>query len=46
VQTAQMEAGEGDGPLLPVDALFTVSGSVHIEGRTYPVLGLFRHIRS
>ena len=46
VQSAQIQAGKGSGPLLPVDALFTVSGSVHIEGRTYPLQGLFRHARS
>jgi hypothetical protein len=46
VQSAQIRAGEGSGPLLPVDALFTVSGTMLIEGRTYPVQGLFRHVRS
>jgi hypothetical protein len=46
VRSAQIQAGKGTGPLLPVDALFTVSGSVRIQGRAYPVLGLFRHTRS
>lgn len=46
VGSAEIQAGHGKGPLLPVDALFTVTGSVTIEGRSYPVLGLLRHARS
>jgi len=46
VQSAHVEAGEGAGPLLPVDALFLVAGTLRLEGRTYPVRGLFRHTRS
>ena len=38
-------AGEGEDPVLPVDALFIVSGSVRISGASYPVQGFFRHIR-
>ena len=45
VQSAHVEAGEGEGPLLPVDALFLVVGSLRIEGRSFPVRGLFRHTR-
>ena len=45
VETAQLQAGEGAGPLLPVDALFGVTGEVTLEGRTFPVRGLFRHTR-
>ena len=45
VRAAQIRAGEGAGPLLPVDALFEVSGSLTIEGAAYPVRGLFRHSR-
>ena len=40
---AHIEAGEGEGPLLPVDALFEVSGTVRIADATYPVRGLVRH---
>lgn len=43
VVTAHLETGEGEGPLLPVDALFEVSGSLTLEGSDYPVRGLFRH---
>jgi hypothetical protein len=46
VVSAQIQAGQGTGPLLPVDALFTVSGTVRIQGTDYRVLGLFRHTRS
>jgi hypothetical protein len=45
VQSAQIQAGEGAGPLLPVDALFVVSGTLRLEGGEYPVRGLFRHTR-
>lgn len=46
VQSAHVEAGEGEGPVLPVDALFLVVGTIRIEGRTFPVRGLLRHTRS
>lgn len=45
VESAQIQAGAGEGPLLPVDALFLVAGTLRIEGRSYPVRGLFRHTR-
>lgn len=45
VQSAHIEAGDGPGPLLPVDALFLVSGTLNVEGRSFPVRGLFRHTR-
>jgi hypothetical protein len=45
VQSAHVKAGQGAGPLLPVDALFLVAGTLRLEGRTYPVRGLFRHTR-
>ena len=45
VQSAHVEAGEGPGPLLPVDALFLVAGTLRLEGRSFPVRGLFRHTR-
>jgi hypothetical protein len=45
VQSAQIQPGQGDGPVLPVDALFLVSGTLEIEGGAYPVRGIFRHTR-
>ena len=44
-RSSEIAAGEGDGPLLPVDALFDVEGTLTIESRTYPVRGVFRHRR-
>ncbi|MFO8175531.1 MAG: DUF1499 domain-containing protein [Longimicrobiales bacterium] len=40
-----LEAGEGDGPVLPVDALYQVSGTFSLDGRDFPVQGMFRHTR-
>ena len=38
----QLAAGEGDGPVLPVEALYAVAGRIRIQGWTYPVTGLYR----
>ena len=38
-----LEAGEGDGALLPVDAFFTVQGEARFEGDTVAVRGVVRH---
>jgi hypothetical protein len=38
-----LEAGEGEGPMLPVNALFPVSGFLDLDGARYPVRGLIRH---
>lgn len=46
VQSAWLEAGEGSGPLLPVTAFYQVRGEVQVQGRTYPVWGLFHHSQS
>lgn len=45
VSSADVRAGQGSGPVLPVQALFEVEGTITIEGRTFPVRGLFRHER-
>ncbi len=45
VQSAQIQAGQGPGPLLPVEALFVVTGELRLEGGAYPVRGLFRLTR-
>ncbi len=44
-ETAQLQAGDGPGPLLPVDGLFGVSGTLVIDGQAFPVRGLIRHTR-
>ena len=43
VSTAHIEAGEGEGPLLPVEALFEVAGTLRVGPTEYPVRGLVRH---
>ena len=45
VRSADVRAGQGSGPVLPVKALFEVEGTVTIEERTFPIRGLFRHER-
>ncbi len=40
-----LEAGEGEGPVLPVEGLYQVSGTLTLEGRDYPVRGLIRHLQ-
>jgi hypothetical protein len=41
--TPFLEAGEGEGPILPVEALFQVEGFLELDGARYPVQGLLRH---
>ena len=43
VKTAHIEAGKGEGPLLPVDALLEVAGNLRIGETAFPVWGLVRH---
>jgi hypothetical protein len=45
VTSSEVQAGEGSGPVLPVDAMFEVEGTVSIDGGSFPVHGLFRHQR-
>lgn len=40
-----VEAGEGPGPQLPVSGLFGVRGTLTVEGRTFPVIGVLRHLQ-
>lgn len=42
-RAAQLEAGAGEGPILPLRALFEVEGVVRIDGRDHPVRGLWSH---
>jgi hypothetical protein len=44
-QSANLEAGAGEGPLLPVDALFEVAGTLRMGEVLYPVRGLVRHVQ-
>jgi predicted small lipoprotein YifL len=45
VRTAQIEAAPGEGPQLPVEAIFEVEGAVRIGESSYPVRGLLRHFQ-
>lgn len=44
-RATHIEAGEGQGPILPVDALFEVKGTLRIGDADYPVRGLVRHVQ-
>lgn len=44
-RSARLSPGAGEGPVLPVDALFIVSGIVALGDSEYPVHGLYRHRR-
>jgi len=45
VLAAEIVTGAGAGPVLPVQALFEVAGTISIDGLSFPVRGLFRHRR-
>lgn len=40
---SHLTAGEGDSPLLPLDAFFEVTGEVRVEGESFQVTGVVRH---
>ena len=42
---AYLRAGEGEGPLLPVESLFRVRGTLEIRGDSMQVRGLVRHVQ-
>ena len=46
VSSSQLEAGVGEGAILPVSGLFEVTGTLTIRGSRYPVRGLIRHIQT
>ena len=43
LRSADLEAGTGDGPLLPVDGFLEVGGRLVLRGAEYAVRGLIRH---
>jgi hypothetical protein len=43
IRSSHMEAVEGSGPILPVEAVFEVEGTVTVEDREFPVYGVVRH---
>jgi len=44
-RSADIQAGSGPGPLLPVRAVYDVAGQISLEGRTFAVRGLLVHER-
>jgi hypothetical protein len=38
-----LEALEGEGPVLPVEGLFQVAGTLNLDGLDFPVRGFIRH---
>ena len=45
VVSSYMEPGEGEGPVLPVEALYHVQGTLRLEGREFPVRGFLHHLQ-
>ena len=45
IVSADIDAGTGPGPVLPVRALYEVAGALTLEARQYPVRGLLVHER-
>ncbi|MEX0936186.1 MAG: hypothetical protein WD013_04710, partial [Gemmatimonadota bacterium] len=43
--STHLEAGNGEGPILPVRGFFTVEGTVQVEGEEFEVVGLVRHVQ-
>lgn len=43
VTAMQLETRDGPGPLLPVDGVMEIQGTVRIQGRSIPVRGVLRH---
>jgi hypothetical protein len=43
--TPFLEVLEGDGAMLPVDALFQVTGTLSLAGEDFPVQGFIRHVQ-
>ena len=43
LRSTNLEAGDGEGPLLPVDGFFDVAGRLVLGGIEIPVRGLIRH---
>jgi hypothetical protein len=44
-RATHIEAHEGEGPLLPLEALFEVVGTLRLGESDYPVRGLVRHVQ-
>lgn len=42
---SHLTALPGEGPILPVSALFEVTGTIRVEGETFTVTGVIRHVQ-
>lgn len=42
---SHVEAGAGEGPILPVSGFFEVSGNLQIQGERFDVVGIVRHVQ-
>ncbi len=45
VTSADVQPGEGEGPILPVRAVYLVEGTLELEGTAYPARGVLLHER-
>jgi hypothetical protein len=43
VRGSDLAAGAGAGPILPMEAVFGVAGTLTLQGRVFPVHGIVRH---
>lgn len=46
VRATHVTIGEGEGPLLPIDGLFEVQGTVYAPGGVHEVRGFYRHVQN
>jgi hypothetical protein len=45
VVSSWIEAGPGEGPILPLDGFFQVRGEVDLQGEVFAVVGAVRHVQ-
>jgi hypothetical protein len=45
VVSSWLEAGPGEGPILPLEGLFQVRGEIELQGEPFAVVGAVRHVQ-
>jgi hypothetical protein len=45
VVSSWIEAGPGEGPILPLEGLFQVRGEIELQGEAFAVVGAVRHVQ-
>jgi hypothetical protein len=45
VVSSWVEAGAGEGPILPIEGFFQVRGEVELQGEVFAVVGAVRHVQ-